>query len=129
MERAALAVLRTHRGSVPTQRALWEEVSRRLWGEDPPLRAGPERMRALLVGSHRLRLEVRYALRPLRRPLVDCPVCHNPVRPRYNSTLWGDTVIVGYRCSVCPFWTPNRPRVPARYVIRAHPTGQGRLEG
>jgi hypothetical protein len=127
VERVALSVLRAHRGSIPTQRALWEAVSRRLWEEEPPLRVGPERMRALLAGSTRLRLEVRYANRPLKRPMLACPVCRNPVKPRYNATLWGDTVIVGYRCTVCPFWTPIRRRVPARYAFRALPWGMGKL--
>lgn len=127
MERAALAILRAHRGAVRTQRALWVEVSKRLWEEEPPLRIGPERMRAVLATSKRVHLEVHYANRPVRTPLLACPVCRSPVEPRHNATLWGDTVIVGYRCTKCPFWTPIRRRVPAHYVFRAQPWGLGRL--
>lgn len=76
-------------------------------------------MRALLASSSKVTLEVRYATRDRKGPLTACPVCFSPVRPRQNETLWGDSVIVGYRCTSCAFWTPIRRRVPAQYTFRA----------
>lgn len=116
-------VLRRHRGSVPSQHALWEEVARRLRDLDPPQLAGPGRMRSFLAVSAGVEVDVRYARRDSRKPLLSCPVCFGPVRPRQNETLWGDSVIVGYRCTRCTFWTPLRRRVPAQYTFRAafHP--------
>lgn len=108
---------------MPTQDALWRQVSSKLRRQDPPLLTGKERMRAVLATSSQVHLEVRYARRAQRRPLVACPVCYAPLKPRQNATLWGDSVIVGYRCTSCPFWTPIRRRVPAQYTFRAafHP--------
>lgn len=119
MERLALAVLRSHGGVVETQEALREELARRLRLEDATYRVGAGRLRRLLLASRAIHLEVRYALRPLRRPLEACPVCQQKVRPIRNRTLFGDTVVTGYRCSSCAFWTPLKRRVPARYVFRA----------
>ncbi len=116
-------MLRRHRGLVPTQDALWRQVASKLRRQDPPLRTGRERMRALLATSSQVHLDVRYSRRPTRGALLACPVCFAPLKPRQNSTLWGDSVIVGYRCTVCPFWTPIERRVPAQYTFRAafHP--------
>ncbi|MDE1819706.1 MAG: hypothetical protein KGJ23_01800 [Euryarchaeota archaeon] len=81
---------------------------------------GPIRMRALLATSSLVRLSVRYANRGGKHPLMTCPVCFHPIRPRYNETLWGDSsVIVGYRCTACPFWTPRQRRMPAQYTFRS----------
>lgn len=118
MVRAALQVLRVHRGVVETQHELWLRVSEELRKEEPPRRIGPVRMRALLATSPKVHLEVRYARKRDDRPLTHCPVCFHEIKPRQNQTLWGDQVVVGYRCTACPFWTPLKRRVPAQYTFR-----------
>lgn len=87
--------------------------------EDATFRVGPGRLRRVLLASRSVHLEVHYALRLLRAPLTVCPVCRQPVRPIRNQTLYGDTVVSGYRCTSCSFWTPLKRRVPSRYVFRA----------
>jgi hypothetical protein len=111
-------VLRVHRGVVPTQHELWKKVSEELQKEEPPRRTGPARMRAVLATAKGVHLEVRYSQRGEDRPLVKCPVCFHEIKPRQNQTLWGEQVVVGYRCTSCPFWTPLKRRVPAQYTFR-----------
>jgi DNA-directed RNA polymerase subunit RPC12/RpoP len=72
-------------------------------------------MRALLLEVPGLRLRVRYAERPTRRPLARCPVCGGSLRPIRNQTLLGDEVTLGYRCGRCSYWTHLKRRVPVRY--------------
>jgi hypothetical protein len=62
-----------------------------------------------------VRVDVRYAERPTRRPLQCCPVCRSTLRPIRNRTLEGDRVTLGYRCTHCAYWTHLRRRVPVRY--------------
>lgn len=86
-----------------------------LAAKDPLFRLGGWRLRKLLLDSPGVRVDVRYAERPTRRPLHRCPVCRSPLRPIRNRTLEGDRVTLGYRCTHCAYWTHLRRRVPVRY--------------
>ena len=110
--------LRAARKEAPTQAMIHRSVEARLREEDPAFRLGPARLRSILLRSPRVSVRIQYAQRPSRRPLQWCPVCGEEIRPLRNRTLEGDTVILGWRCTRCPFWTPVRRRVPARYAFR-----------
>ncbi len=118
IEALALRALYSSGGSIETQRKLHAELVEQLRGEEKRLRVSEERMRSVLLTSKRIAVDVRYASRPVSAPLRSCPVCHRPIREIYNETLDGGRVIAGYKCSRCPFWTPIRRRVPARYTFR-----------
>ena len=111
----AVQALARHRGGSLSQRRLLEELRPWLAQEDPPARLSGRRLRSLLVGSPRIRLEVLYATRASRPTFTACPVCGGRLLPRENRTLEGGRAVVGYRCERCPFWTPRRWRVPSRY--------------
>lgn len=86
-----------------------------LAAKDPLFVLGGWRLRKLLLDAPGVRVEVRYAERPTRRPLRRCPVCRSGLRPIRNRTLEGDRVTLGYRCTHCAYWTHLRRRVPVRY--------------
>jgi hypothetical protein len=86
-----------------------------LVAKDPLFVLGGWRLRKLLLDSPGIRVDVRYAERPTRRPLQHCPVCRSPLRPIRNRTLEGDRVTLGYQCTHCAYWTHLRRRVPVRY--------------
>ena len=102
-------------GSLRSQAALRRAVLPRLTTRDPLFVLGGWRLRKILLDAPGIRVEVRYAERPTRRPLARCPVCRSAVRPIRNRTLEGDRVTLGYRCTKCDYWTHLRRRVPVRY--------------
>jgi hypothetical protein len=101
--------------SARSQAGLRRALLPSLEAKDPLFVLGGWRLRKLLLDSPGVRVDVRYAERPTRRPLQRCPVCRSPVRPIRNRTLEGDRVTLGYRCTRCPYWTHLRRRVPIRY--------------
>jgi hypothetical protein len=112
---AALRALVRPARPFASQAALRRALLPLLRKKDPLFAIGGRRMRALLLEVPGLRLRVRYAERPTRRPLARCPVCGGSVRPIRNQTLLGDEVTLGYRCGRCAYWTHLKRRVPVRY--------------
>jgi hypothetical protein len=98
-----------------SQAGLRRAVLPSLTTKDPLFVLGGWRLRKLLLDSPGIRVDVRYAERPTRRPLQRCPVCRSPLRPIRNRTLEGDRVTLGYRCTHCAYWTHLHRRVPVRY--------------
>ncbi|MFZ0830037.1 MAG: hypothetical protein WAN40_02740, partial [Thermoplasmata archaeon] len=93
--------------------------------KDPLFVLGGWRLRKLLIDSPGIRVDVRYAERPTRRPLQRCPVCRSPLKPIRNRTLEGDRVTLGYQCTHCAYWTHLRRRVPVRYrYVRVNIDGE-----
>lgn len=119
IETLALRILYSHGGSVETQRRLYEAVVQELQWESDSLLVSPSRMRQVLLSSKKIHVVIRYARRPLVAPVESCPVCRSKVVPIRNHTLEGKSVVSGYRCTACSFWTPLRRQVPARYIFRA----------
>jgi hypothetical protein len=96
-----------------------------LTARDPLFVLGGWRLRKILLDAPGVRVDVRYAERPTRRPLQRCPVCRSPLQPIRNLTLEGDRVTLGYRCTKCAYWTHLRRRVPIRYrFVRVNLNGE-----
>lgn len=111
---ARSAMVRQGRG-FPSQASFRDALLSVLREEDRRFALAGRRMRHLLVNLPGVRLQVRYALRPTRRPIGACPICGAELRPIRNRTLLGDEVILGYRCGRCGYWTHLERRVPVRY--------------
>ncbi|HEV2316187.1 MAG TPA: hypothetical protein VGV89_01245 [Thermoplasmata archaeon] len=112
-----------------SQAALRRAMIPLLRRKDPLYALGGRRMRSLLLEVPGLKLRVRFAERPTRRPLARCPVCGSAVRPIRNRTLLGDQVTLGYRCGRCGYWTHLKRRVPVRYQFVPTGTGGGVADG
>lgn len=100
---------------IRSQAALRRALLPTLTGKDPLFVLGGWRLRKILLEAPGVRVAVRYAERPTRRPLQRCPVCRSELRPIRNRTLEGDRVTLGYQCTKCAYWTHLRRRVPVRY--------------
>jgi hypothetical protein len=118
VEAAALRVLYSNGGAVETQKKLYSEVLEQLKWEKDNIRVSPSKMREVLLSSRKISVEIRYASRPLSKPLKGCPVCRHSVSEIHNHTLDGKRVVSGYKCTSCTFWTPIRRRVPSHYIFR-----------
>lgn len=118
---AALAVVRSSRGALASQGALWRAVRARLRREEPQAGVTAVRLRRVLLETPGVRIDVEYAERPSPTPLSACPVCGGPLGPIRNRTLDGPGVVLGQRCRACPYWTHGRRRTPVRYTFRAAP--------
>lgn len=108
---------------IRSQAALRRALLPSLTAKDPLFVLGGWRLRKVLLDAPGVRVDVRYAERPTRRPLDRCPVCRSALRPIRNRTLEGDRVTLGYRCTRCAYWTHLRRRVPVRYRffrVRVH---------
>ena len=81
-------------------------------------------MRTLLLDAPGVRVRVRYRTGSDDGLLEECPVCGSEVRPIENRTLFGETVVLGFRCTHCAYWTHRRRRVPVRYSFSR--VGRGR---
>jgi hypothetical protein len=113
--RQALARPSLHGSS---QRALRLAVLPILHRGNPLNTVGARRLRLLLLDTPGIRMSVRFAERPTRRPIARCPICTNALEPIRNRTLLGDRVTLGYRCPRCRYWTHLKRRVPIRYTFR-----------
>lgn len=117
MARAARGLLRPAARSFASQadfrRALLTELRR----DDPLLAIGARRLRRVLLDARAVRFEIAYTERADPRPLSECPVCGEAVRPIRNRTLFGESVTLGYRCPRCAYWTHLKRRVPTRYFV------------
>jgi transposase-like protein len=111
-------VLYANGGVIETQEKLYREVMEQIGWQKESFRVSPAKMREILLSSKKIQVEIRYATKPLARPLKGCPVCRRPVREIHNQTLDSGRVVAGYKCTACTFWTPIRRRVPARYIFR-----------
>ncbi len=100
-----------------SQRRFSAAVSETLRRRDPEARVSPERVRRIAILNGLVRLEIHAADTEERSRYRRCPVCSSKMRRLKNMTIYDGTVTNGYRCTVCPYWTGMRKRVPNRYVF------------
>ncbi len=106
-------------GMIESQTELLNEVKKHLrrLGED--YRISGKRLRRIAVRMPEIVMEIRY--RNLNREvdsMETCPVCGEKMEKITNLTLEGDKIIVGFRCTFCPYWTGKKLRIPMRYIFR-----------
>ncbi|HVL49082.1 MAG TPA: hypothetical protein VM889_11035 [Candidatus Thermoplasmatota archaeon] len=115
---AAVKVLLA-RGTVESQRRLWELVVRELKRQDPAFAVGPARVRTLVLRSGLVNAEIKARIKGVTGDLAACPVCRSKLARTSNRTLAGATTALGYRCTRCAWWTGRDLREPHRYVFHA----------
>ncbi len=107
------------RGVVESQAELHREVMKHLERKNKNYRLSGRRMRIIALNSGHVGIEIRYRLTDKEVESFEiCPVCGSKMVKISNSTLDGSRVIIGFRCTGCPYWTGKRLRVPVRYVFR-----------
>ncbi|MCI4331947.1 MAG: hypothetical protein L3K19_08920 [Thermoplasmata archaeon] len=112
---AARRVLRGGHRAYASQEELRRAVIPILRREDALYSVGGRRLRRLLLATRGVKIVVRYREVPSQRPLTECPVCDGELAPIRNQTLFGERVVLGFRCTRCSYWTHLKRRVPVRY--------------
>jgi len=125
---AAVEALK-HRRTVRSETALLKSVRASLRKIDPKFTVGRRRLRIVCLKSGKVEVTAFTRFTDERRPVSRCPVCSGPIAPIKNKTVYEGTVTLGYRCSVCGFWTGIKRRVPTLYVYVRRFGGTAEGEG
>ncbi len=112
---AALGALR-HRRTVRSETALLKVVREAVRRVDPKFTVGRRRLRLLCLKSGKVEVTAFTRFSGERRAISKCPVCRGAIAPIRNKTVYDGSVTLGYRCSVCGYWTGIRRRIPTLYV-------------
>jgi len=102
---------------VVSQRRLTELVVARLREEDPDFTATGERIRRVTIGKGIAKVVIYARETEERTRFGRCPVCSSRMSRLRNLTVFGGSVTLGYKCTLCPYWTGLKRRVPVRYVF------------
>jgi hypothetical protein len=111
-------VLREH-GTISSQRLLAHFVREKLHCVDRSYGITEERVRRTAVQSGMARMEVETRDTGIKVKGGRCPVCNARLRKIRNRTIYGGSVILGYRCSSCSYKMGTTLRVPVKYIFHA----------
>ncbi len=107
------------RGIIESQAELHREVMKHLKRRNEDYKLSEKRMRIITLATGKVKIEIRYKLTDKIIESMDkCPVCGEEMVRIENSTLDGENVIIGFKCTKCPYWTGRNLRVPIRYIFR-----------
>ncbi len=121
VEEVILKIL-SRRGVVESQAELHREVMKHLLRRNERYRLSERRMRLVALSTRNIRVEIKYKLTERSVDNMEiCPVCGSPMERISNYTLDGKKVVIGFRCTHCPYWTGTKLRVPIRYIFRYSP--------
>jgi uncharacterized protein with PIN domain len=110
------------RGVIESQAELHREVMKHLKRRNKDYKLSERRMRIIALSNKSVALEIRYKLTDkVVEDMEKCPVCGGNMARIENSTLDGKKVIIGFKCTSCPYWTGKKLRVPIRYIFRYKP--------
>jgi len=109
-------VLREH-GAISSQRLFAHFVREKLQCIDKDYSVTEERVRRTAIQSGLVTVEVETRDTGIKVKGGRCPVCDSRMRKVRNSTLYGGAVILGYRCTSCPYKMGTTKRVPVKYTF------------
>lgn len=109
-------VLREH-GAITSQKLFARFVREKLHCLDKDYSVTEERVRMIAIQSGLVTVEVETRDTGIRVRGGRCPVCDSRMRKVRNSTLYGGSVILGYRCTSCSYKMGTTKRVPVRYTF------------
>ena len=109
-------VLREH-GAISSQRLLTQFVKEKLKHLDEGYTATEERVRKVAIQAGLVRVEVESRDSGIKMKMGRCPVCASRMRKVRNETIYGGSVILGYRCTACPYSMGTTKKVPVKYTF------------
>ena len=109
-------VLREH-GAITSQRLFAQFVREKLRCLDKDYAITDERVRRIALQSNLVSLEVETRDTGVKVKVGRCPVCSSRLRKVRNETIYGGSVILGYRCTTCPFSMGTTKEVPVKYIF------------
>jgi len=108
--------LREH-GAIGSQRLFARFVREKLHCIDKDYGVTEERVRRTAIQSGLVKVDVETRDTGVRVKGGRCPVCDSRLRRVRNRTLYGGYVILGYRCTSCPYKMGATRRVPVKYTF------------
>jgi hypothetical protein len=109
-------VLREH-GAIGSQRLFAHFVREKLRCMDKDYTVTEERVRRLAIQSGLVTVDVESRDTGIKIKLGRCPVCSSRMRKVRNETIYGGSVILGYRCTSCPYKMGTTRRIPIKYTF------------
>jgi transposase-like protein len=109
-------VLREH-GAITSQRLFAHFVREKLRCLDKEYAITEERVRKIAIQSGLVSLDVETRDTGIRVKVGRCPVCNSRLRKVRNETIYGGSVILGYRCTSCPYAMGTTRKVPVKYTF------------
>ncbi len=110
------------RGVIESQAELHREVMKHLRRRNKNYKLSGRRMRIIALSTGKVSIEIRYKLTDKSvDDMKKCSVCGGDMVKIENTTLDGEKVIIGYKCTSCPYWTGKKLRIPIRYIFRYRP--------
>ena len=107
------------RGVIESQAELTKEVLKHLKRINKDFKLTPKRMRRIALKTSKVRIEIRCKITDrIVQDMKVCPVCGGKMEKITNTTLEGEKISIGFKCSFCPYWTGKNLRVPIRYSFR-----------
>lgn len=103
--------------TIGSQRQLAKYVREKLLAIDPDYSVTEERVRKIGILQKLFKIQIQSRESDRKSIYARCPVCGSKMSKVRNKTMYGGTVTLGYRCTVCPFWMGIRSRVPVRYAF------------
>jgi len=104
-------------GVISSQRKMTELVLRELRRHDSDYAVGEQKVRRLTIKHDLANIEIRGRDTRAKTSAGACPVCGGKTKRIRNLTVYGGTVTMGYKCTVCGYWTGLKQRVPTLYVF------------
>jgi transposase-like protein len=120
-------VLREH-GAITSQRLFAEFVREKLQRMDPAYAVTEERVRIMAIQSGLVKVEVESRDSGIKTKMGRCPVCGSRMRKVRNETIYGGSVILGYRCTSCPYSMGTTKKIPTKYIFHDAQPKQRRSE-
>ncbi len=115
---AVLKVVKSKR-VVESQNELLHEVMKHLRRKNAEYRISGRRLRLIALKTGKIKMEIRYRITDKHVDNLEiCPVCGEKMVKVENATLDGGRVVVGFKCTQCPYWTGKTLRLPIRYIFR-----------
>jgi len=103
---------------IKSQKNFLEYVLSELKSSGIDYRLDGKRLRSIAINNSRLKIEIEYRESDEEsKNLKTCPVCGNKLIDIKNSTLYGETVFAGKKCTKCPYWTGPKKKIPRRYIF------------
>ncbi|MGC8565670.1 MAG: hypothetical protein ACP5R0_02220 [Thermoplasmata archaeon] len=103
---------------IKSQKKFLEFVIDELKSSGINYRVDGKRLRKIAINKLKIKLEIEYReSNEESKYLKTCPVCGSKLKDIKNSTLDGEKVFAGKKCTKCPYWTGPKKRIPRKYTF------------
>lgn len=103
--------------TVSSQLKLKKFVEKELQAKKQLSHVSKPRLRALVIKSGLVTLEIHTRDGDPDKILHKCPVCGGTLHRVKNQTIYGGEVTLEFRCAQCGYWTGKKKKIPTLYIF------------